>query len=599
MTTTKLGDYIILDKIAHGGMAEVYKAKTSDPLGIERLVVIKRILPHIASQPEYVEMLVDEAKIAVHFTHGNIAQVYDLGRIGDDYFIVMEYVDGRTLSQILRAFRDKPDPIPVDVVVYTMMEICRALDYIHNKKDVSGVPLGIVHRDISPQNIIISYSGNIKVIDFGVAKSLEKLNQTEAGVLKGKFAYMSPEQARGQLVDHQSDLFSVGILLWELLTQTRLFKRNNNKETVQAVLKYKIPKPSDLRPEISSSLEKIIMKALSRYKWFRYKQAADIADDLEKLLYKEYPDFRPLHIAEFLYRYFGPEADESHLPLEIKLPPVDLEKTKKTSQVSIHTEKTKKEKIKIPFLFKLKSKPLKYLAAPLGLLIISMFFLFLGQHKARLILEINPGSAFVSLNDEEIERVPEGLYALDVDANEKISLKVKQSGKKDFVASLELMDGETKKMNVQLEESSTIAQNLWVETVPAGAEIFLDDKPINHQTPYELKSLKGNHDYKIGFYLPNYQYEEKSFRVSDQQNQKITVNLKILVAGIEINSTPAGASIYVNGDYWGMTPYVNLNLIPGQTYEFDFKLDGYVSQHITTQLKAGEKKPLSIDLIPL
>ncbi len=254
----KLGDYLILDKIAHGGMAEVYKAKTLDPLGIERLVVIKRILPHIASQPEYIEMLVDEAKIAVHFSHGNIAQIYDLGRIGDDYFIVMEFVDGKTLSQVLRAFRDKPTPIPIDIAVYAVLEVCRALDYIHNKADASGAPLGIVHRDISPQNIIISYSGNVKVIDFGVAKSLEKLNQTEAGVLKGKFAYMSPEQARGDFVNHRSDLFSVGILLWELLTQTRLFKRPNNKATVQAVLKYKAPKVTDIRGEVPKSLERIV-----------------------------------------------------------------------------------------------------------------------------------------------------------------------------------------------------------------------------------------------------------------------------------------------------------------------------------------------------
>ncbi|MDO8520011.1 MAG: serine/threonine-protein kinase [Deltaproteobacteria bacterium] len=313
----KLGDYLILEKIAHGGMAQIYKAKTADPKGIERLVVIKRILPHISSNPEYVEMLIDEAKIAVHFNHGNIAQIYDLGRIENDYFIVMEYVDGKTVGQVLRDFNERGERLPLDLIVFALAEVCRGLDYMHRKTGADGNSLGVVHRDISPQNIIISYSGTVKIIDFGVAKSLDKLSQTESGVLKGKFAYMSPEQAEGDQIDRRSDIFAAGILLWELLTGERLFKRKTNPETVKAVRKAAVKHPSKYRIDIPRTLDKIVMKALERRRGARYQWASDMAADLTRVLYELNPDFRPLHVTELLYRYFGPEVDEAALPAEL------------------------------------------------------------------------------------------------------------------------------------------------------------------------------------------------------------------------------------------------------------------------------------------
>ena len=160
-TQKRLGNYTLLDKIAQGGMAQVYKAKTYDHSGEERLVVIKRILPHISADPEYVEMLIDEAKIAVNFNHGNIAQIYDLGRVDEDYFIVMEYVDGKTFSQIAKRLKQIGKQIPLDILLYCFIELCRGLSYIHNKKSSDGKALRVVHRDVSPQNIILSYTGKL------------------------------------------------------------------------------------------------------------------------------------------------------------------------------------------------------------------------------------------------------------------------------------------------------------------------------------------------------------------------------------------------------------------------------------------------------
>src|SRR3989338_5707931 len=330
----KLGDYLILEKIAHGGMAQIYKAQTTDPKGTGRLVVIKRILPHISSNKDYISMLVDEAKMASQFSHGNIAQIYDFGRVDDDYFIVMEYVDGKTLGEIFKAFQSRPEAIPIDILVYVVMQVCQGLEYMHSRKDPQGKSLGIVHRDISPQNVIVSHSSDVKIIDFGVAKAFDRESYTESGVLKGKFAYMSPEQVDGSDLDNRSDIFSAGIILWEMLTGKRLFKQRTNQMTIKAIRKAKVPKLRNIRSDIPKDLEKIILQALHKNRKKRYASAAEMGYDLSRILVEHFPNFRPIQVSQFLMQYFGPEPDEADLSPELQelkverkeLPPPLVEK---------------------------------------------------------------------------------------------------------------------------------------------------------------------------------------------------------------------------------------------------------------------------------
>lgn len=311
------GHYFILEKIAQGGMAEIFKGLTYDFLGIKKFIVIKRILPHIAANQSFIEMLVDEAKIAVNLSHGNIAQIFDLGKVGDDYFIVMEYVDGKNLSQIQKKCREKTILVPIEQSCFFISELCHGLDYIHRKSDDLGNELKIVHRDISPQNIIVSYSGNVKIVDFGVAKAALKLGEKETGVLKGKFAYMSPEQAKGVEVDYHSDLFSAGIILWELLTGQRLFKRKTNSETMAMVKEMAILPPSNFRPEIPPELDQIVLKALEKNPLERYDSAHDMGLELTKFLLKNYSHFKPKNIVQFLTDLFGaPEELTAHISIE-------------------------------------------------------------------------------------------------------------------------------------------------------------------------------------------------------------------------------------------------------------------------------------------
>jgi len=290
-------------------MAEIFKGLTYDFSGIKKFIVIKRILPHIAANKEFIDMLVSEAKIAVNLSHGNIAQIFDLGKVGSDYFIVMEYVDGKSLSQIQRKCLEKGILLPVEYCAYFVSELCNGLDYIHRRKDESGNELKIVHRDISPQNVIVSYSGNVKIVDFGVAKAAFKLGEAEKGILKGKFAYMSPEQADGVEIDNRSDLFSAGIVLWELLTSQRLFKKKSNSETVEAVKKMAVVPPSQFRPDVAPELDQIALRALAKDPELRYPSAHDMSLDLTKYLLKFHSDFKPSSIDRFLPELFGQDEE--------------------------------------------------------------------------------------------------------------------------------------------------------------------------------------------------------------------------------------------------------------------------------------------------
>lgn len=298
------GQYFILEKIAQGGMAEIFKGLTYDFSGLKKYIVIKRILPHISANKEFIQMLIDEAKIAVRLSHGNIAQTYDLGKVADDYFIVMEYVDGFTLSEIYKQSTLLHQNIPIEFSVYLVSEICNGLDYIHRRTDETGKQLGIIHCDISPQNAIVSDSGTVKIVDFGVAKLAMNISSQDTGVLKGKFAYMSPEQMEGDHIDCRTDIFSAGVVLWELLTGKRLFKRKIKSETIRAVQTMPIEAPSVYRKEIPAELDQIVLKALQRNPKKRYQSATDMALALTKFNLRHFPDFKPSLIGEYLSKLF-------------------------------------------------------------------------------------------------------------------------------------------------------------------------------------------------------------------------------------------------------------------------------------------------------
>ena len=304
-SATHFGKYLLLDKLGSGGMAELFLAKQSGLQGFEKVVAIKRILPHLTENPEFVNMFINEAKLAALLSHQNIVQIFDLGSINQMYYIAMEYIMGKDLRTLSKEARERKLPLGIGNVLLIISRICAALDYAHRKRDLSGRELNLVHRDISPQNILVSYEGEVKLVDFGIAKAATGVQETQTGVLKGKLAYMSPEQAWGKPLDRRSDLFSLGIVLYEMLTETRLFKGNDEISILEKVRSAEIQPPSRLHPEITPQLDQAILKALARGVEDRYQSASEMQVVLEGIITQKGYAFSSLSLAnclQVLYR---------------------------------------------------------------------------------------------------------------------------------------------------------------------------------------------------------------------------------------------------------------------------------------------------------
>jgi serine/threonine protein kinase len=307
------GPYRLLKKIAVGGMAEVFKAKRTGVEGFEKVVAVKRILPHLSDNKEFVEMFIDEAKMVAGLTHPNIVQISDLGKLEKSYYIAMEYVHGRDLRSILRRAKDRGLRLPLDLTVLIVSKVCSALEFAHRKKDERGRPMLIVHRDISPQNILISFEGEVKLTDFGIAKAATKARITDAGALRGKLLYMSPEQAWGKPMDRRSDVFSLGIVFYEMVTDQKPFLGSSEMSILEMVRECRVAPPSDVNPRIPERLEKVVMTALERDPDHRYQDAAEMYRDLDRVLHERQPPTAS-ELTRFLELLFDEEERGDALP---------------------------------------------------------------------------------------------------------------------------------------------------------------------------------------------------------------------------------------------------------------------------------------------
>ena len=267
-----LGHYTIYEQLGRGGMATVNRAEMRGLAGFRKLVALKRLHPHVAKDPSMVQALVHEARLASHLHHPNIAQTYDLGKVDDAYFIAMEYIPGPTLGQLLRQLAAASGSVPIPIALTILAQICDALDYAHNLCDEDGQPFGIIYRDVSPSNIIISSTGVVKLIDFGIAK-VAGFDKAEAGLIKGKLPYMAPEYLHGQL-DLRADLFGLGVIAHELLTGRPLFHARNDHDTILRLREMPIQPPSRWNPAVPGDLDDIVLTALQRTPELRWQSAA-------------------------------------------------------------------------------------------------------------------------------------------------------------------------------------------------------------------------------------------------------------------------------------------------------------------------------------
>lgn len=298
MRGTPYGRYELIRKIAAGGMAEIFLARQWGEGGFFRDVVIKRLFSNLAENEAALRMFQTEAQLLAHLSHPNIPQVMDLGFVDNSWYIAMEYVEGWTIADVWRASARQGQMMPLPVTLGAVMQVCEALEHAHHATDRAGRSLAIVHRDVTPQNVMVTRSGVVKLMDFGVAKT-DARAQTEAGVVKGTFSYMAPEQVRSQAVDARADVFSLGVILYELTTGTRLFRGNDMQVMVQ-VVEQDAPRPSDRAPDYPADLEEIVMAALRRDPRGRIASAADLVAHLEHFAMRHGLLVGPRTLAEFV-----------------------------------------------------------------------------------------------------------------------------------------------------------------------------------------------------------------------------------------------------------------------------------------------------------
>jgi serine/threonine-protein kinase len=286
----RVGKYEILARLSVGGMAELFLAYTSGPGGFRKFVAVKQILPDIKKDPQFVKMFLDEARITAAMSHANIGQVFDLGQEDDELYLAMEFISGQNLEQAVKVCAKREKPVPIGFSAMVVRDTCLGLHYAHAFLEPNGKPAPVIHRDVSPKNVMVTYQGNVKVIDFGIAKAKGRLGRTQVGIVKGTSGYMSPEQVRGEALDGRSDLFAAGVMLYELLTEQRLFTAPNDASMMLKIVDGEVPEPRKLNPKVPQTISDVVMKALQRPREDRFATGKEMAKAIEAAMGSEMYD---------------------------------------------------------------------------------------------------------------------------------------------------------------------------------------------------------------------------------------------------------------------------------------------------------------------
>lgn len=612
------GKYFLIDRLAVGGMAEIYKAKTFGVDGFEKLLAIKKILPHYSLDKEFISMLTDEAKLVVRLSHANIVQIYDLGKVGQDYFISMEYIDGVNLRQLANRAKERKQKIPLPICLYIISEVCKGLDYAHSKRGEKGDPLGIVHRDISPQNILLSYEGETKIVDFGIAKAAMNVSHTSVGILKGKITYMSPEQALGKPVDARTDIFSTGILLYELITGKRLFTGETQMEILKKIRETHFTSQSFLDEIPDEKVREVLAKALAYNVKDRYESAGDLQIDLTKLIYSQFLDFSPKELPKLIKGLFSDEFSHTHQKqAQEEAIPNKEELAEKSQQILVHAEKSKvskKQKLEdtkrpeqgiIPEQFKNKTDPVhkkessfseksvvhrlakKQIALPwligFGVLLLLIgavgywWFFYQTQHQGSLKITSVPNQVSFFLNGKPYsEKTPALITGLVLDQELKITLRADDYFEQ--TKAIKLSDEKLKSLHFELKKIPKAA--IEVTSIPKGAQIFLDGKDSGFTTPKTFLNLDLKKTYQIELKKEGYQPFSKEVEASDQKTYQISSNLQPIRYGeLQIITYPDSAKIFLNEELFSQKAPVTLKkLAIGKVYKVRLELEKYETE---------------------
>lgn len=530
-----IGKYRLIGMMNSGGMAELFLALQAGLEGFTKVVALKRVLPHLATSQSFIEMFLDEARLAARLDHANIVRIYDFGEANGRYYLAMEYLPGEDVARVVAQARKTGQRIPVDIAASIISGAAAGLHFAHELTGEDGEPLGLVHRDATPSNIIVTYYGAVKMVDFGVAKTEGKLHQTTVGQVKGKMSYLAPEQVQGDNIDRRADVFCLGIVLWEMLTGRKLFSRDSPVAAVNAVLNDQPPAPSMLRPDVPPDLDAIVLKALAKRPEDRFQSAAELEDAIDG--YFSLRSSRPTakHLAAFLEGLFGKERADAkrsiaqgrdlttNISVVMKLIPQSPGSgsgpnplTSRSGRITLHTQGSNSMSRPLPTgtyappsVQQAVPEPLPPLGWRMGMagafLVLAGVLLGAGAWVSRpdegvqatsasptvLTVESEPPGAFVFLRGEPTgQRTPATFSGLSTDA--PLALRLEREGFEPARETVTLTPGKTQTRRLALRPMEAVVT---LEALPPKARLLVDGK--RHPANETLRLPPGPHIFEV------------------------------------------------------------------------------------------------------
>jgi serine/threonine-protein kinase len=551
--TQQFGKYLLLKRLALGGMAEIWLAKQLGVQGFEKLVVVKRILDQFAAEKEFVQMFLDEARLAATLNHPNVVQIYDLGQEQASFYIAMEFIAGHDLLAILRKCKRAQRTLPPPIAARLIAAACEGLHYAHTRKDNLGNPLNIVHRDVSPSNILVTYEGGVKVVDFGIAKAESHSTKTEAGKLKGKFSYMSPEQIRAMPLDARSDVFALGIVLYEILVGRRLFKRDNELAIMQDILEGEVRPASELRPDVPPALDEILDKALQKDRRKRYGSAQELQLALEKYLASTPEPPTSVDVSNFMLELFA-EEHAAYRSLLRELPTARpeqlvyiIEQGHRTgtgnSQVSGFTgpgvrpegDQPQSEVVEAVRRPTGRKKTVAAVGALVGVALVGLLTFALTRNsgppvpvEGEVTVESDPPGATLVVDGLQSKVTTPGtlrMLALEQD----VRVRVEKEGHEPREVTVRLTrQSPSKTVSVLLPKEQAKPGVINLVTEPPGATVVLDGKPQEGTTPLTFPEVASGVEHLLRVSLAGHQEEAATVTVKPGETASVKLTLKSL-----------------------------------------------------------------------
>ncbi len=603
----RFGKYTLMRKLAVGGMAELFLALQRSVAGFEKLIVVKRVLPHLVKDDAFIELLLAEARIAATLNHPNVAHIYDVGSVGGQFYIAMEHIHGEDLRSIVRQMKKVGvTAFPLEHALAIVLGCCAGLAYAHEKRDLDGEPMNIVHRDVSPQNILVTFTGDVKLVDFGIAKAgRSHMDDTGSGQLKGKVPYMSWEQAQGMPLDARSDVFSLGIMLFELCTGKRLFRGQNEMETLKMIVEGEYPRPRTLNPNLPARLEEIITRALEKDPQRRYQSARDMQGELEDFIRADQLKVSPLSLGSWMQQLFEDKLatqrqmlQEGRQLAEVIAAQAAAEEELLRSQEGTNSGVRSKPGSRAPFIV----VALLGLVAAASAVAWAFFRPPDGPPVGPGVIALAstpPGAAILIDGNRREERTPALVEHLPLG---RYAVTITAEGYDPFRQEIELTEAApAATIDATLERPSATSFGVArVTTTPAAAHVLLDGAETGLVTPATVPEIAPGVQHTLVVSLDGYVTQTFPLMLQPGQIEELNVRLERTPLGphehlVRIVVDPPDARVQLDAQWYETGSPYELR-VPARTYRLRVVHGARRSHEREVRLAGGQSSELQIEL---